>query len=811
MGCKSPASFSPEKIYDEAQLKLKRGDLKGAVAESDAALLHFADLNGEWHWRFTLLKAEALVQQRLNKDALVLLAPGLPQSLENTDLGVWEKLTKGSANCFLLNFAEADQLLRQAATLAAASHPDLKGEVTLRQGTLAFVRGDIPSAEGAYSQTLVLARGEHSQFLEAAALGSLGLIATRQEHYDEAIDRNQQALQLSRELHAQTSVAKILVNLGWEYLELGDYENALVLFKQAVEDARLTGRFSAQINTEINIGNVYHGQGNFSDARSAYDHALALARAHDEKTSVVLCLQNLAIVNLESGNSETSEAQIQEANSLVQLGQDNTLALNSSLISGRISSGEKDYRRAQEYFQRVIHDPSGRNALRWQAEARSAQAYSLEGKKPQAEKEFIESLKTIDDVRSSVTREESRLSFLSNAISFYSAYIDFLVSQNRWDDALEIAELSRARTLAEGLGEAPKSLEFPLKSFHPRQIARKQKATLLFYWIGQKHSYLWAIAPTSTRTFTLPPAQEINALVKPYREAAAKSADVLATDTATGKKLYSMLIEPAEKLIAANSRVVILPAESLYGLNFETLIVPGPQPHFWIEDATITSASSLTLLAAASALSATFSGKTLLLVGDTVQPSADFPALPQASAEMKQIEQYFPAKQSLILKGAQATPTAYLTSDPRRFAYLHFVTHGTASQTRPLESAVILSKEGDGYKLYARDIVNHPLHAELVTISACTGAGTRAYSGEGLVGLSWAFLRAGAHNVIAALWEVSDSSTPQLMNEMYSGLSGGKDPATALRAAKLSLLHRANGDVFKKPFYWAPFQLYAGS
>jgi len=46
-------------------------------------------------------------------------------------------------------------------------------------------------------------------------------------------------------------------------------------------------------------------------------------------------------------------------------------------------------------------------------------------------------------------------------------------------------------------------------------------------------------------------------------------------------------------------------------------------------------------------------------------------------------------------------------------------------------------------------------------------AGTRAYSGEGLVGLSWAFLRAGAHNVVAALWEVSDASTPQLMDRLY--------------------------------------------
>jgi CHAT domain-containing protein len=141
---------------------------------------------------------------------------------------------------------------------------------------------------------------------------------------------------------------------------------------------------------------------------------------------------------------------------------------------------------------------------------------------------------------------------------------------------------------------------------------------------------------------------------------------------------------------------------------------------------------------------------------------------------------------------------------------VHFVTHGTASRTRPLESAVILSPEGDSYKLYARDIVTRHLRAELVTISACYGSGSRAYSGEGLVGLSWAFLRAGAHNVIGALWEVADApATPELMDSLYKELNQGKDPATALRNAKLTLLHSSN--VFAKPFYWAPFQLYAGS
>jgi CHAT domain-containing protein len=202
----------------------------------------------------------------------------------------------------------------------------------------------------------------------------------------------------------------------------------------------------------------------------------------------------------------------------------------------------------------------------------------------------------------------------------------------------------------------------------------------------------------------------------------------------------------------------------------------------------------------------------LLLLGNAIAPNPDYPELRKASVEMESVEKNFSPPQQKILARETATPTAYLSGKPEQFSYIHFVAHGTASRTSPLDSAIVLSKSGpedDSFKLYARDIIHQPLHAELVTISTCYGAGSRAYSGEGLVGLSWAFLRAGAHNVIGALWEVSDVSTPQLMDELYGDLARGKTPDIALRDAKLKLLRSSTA--FRKPFYWAPFQLYTGS
>jgi CHAT domain-containing protein len=267
-------------------------------------------------------------------------------------------------------------------------------------------------------------------------------------------------------------------------------------------------------------------------------------------------------------------------------------------------------------------------------------------------------------------------------------------------------------------------------------------------------------------------------------------------------------------------------------LNFETLIVSTPQaelrpgtpagsqPHYWIEDVTLSSASSLRMLKAFHAAHSKGTGN-LLLFGDAIASSEDFPQLPEAAIEMEKIGKHFPSGQEQAFSRERANPPAYLASQPEHFSYIHFVAHGTASSLSPLDSAIVLSRAGalktdaskagaeeDSFKLYARDIIHHPLQAELVTVSTCRSAGTRAYSGEGLVGLSWAFVRAGAHNVIGALWDVSDASTPQLMDELYGELKKGETPDSALRHAKLTLLRSGT---FRKPFYWAPFQLYTGS
>ena len=238
-----------------------------------------------------------------------------------------------------------------------------------------------------------------------------------------------------------------------------------------------------------------------------------------------------------------------------------------------------------------------------------------------------------------------------------------------------------------------------------------------------------------------------------------------------GRRLYELLVAPASKLIGQETRIMVLPDPSLASLNFETLIVPGETLHFWIEDVTLTTASSLTLLAKVFSAYKTERRRQLLLLGNT-EPVDAFPALAKAHEEMQRVRTVLSSKSGGSFGRETGDTGGFSTKQCGRYTYVHFVTHGIASVTRPLDSAVILSTDGDHTNLCTAILFIYRFKANLVTISACEGASGRAYSGEGLVGLSWAFLRAGAHNVVGALWEVNDSAAPQIM-ERFTGESAG--------------------------------------
>lgn len=803
-------SGSPDAALVQIRDEMRRGQLDAALHDVDAAFARYQS-GPELAARFRVQKAHILMLRGSYSESLQLLNEPLPAALVRSDSEVQRKMVQGLALNYLQQFDTSDQAIAEAEKMVATTRSALIGDVAQARGTLELNRGNYSRAAAAFQVAAADARQRNLPRAELNAVASLGNVAMWQEHYDEALDHFKLALEKSRSVGAAVVEAKTLGNLGWNYSAVGDFDNAETLLSDAVKKSAQAGLVGDQTYWLTSLAGVYFQQHRYAEADSLAHKAYLLAEGQDDKGTVTQCLNTLSEIALAIGHLDNAEKSNREATQIENAGLDQFGINYSQLIEGRVEAGRRHHQAAKASFQKLLADPKAETALKWEAHARLAQVFAAEKQPAKAEREFRRAIETVQNAQRSVQRDEFRVSFLSSAIEFYDAYVNFLVEQKRPLDALKIADRSRAQTLEVGLSASTPRGSVQ-SAFNPQAIARRLNATLLFYWLGESRSYLWVITSRKTSLVTLAGSAEIDATVKSYRQSFLEPRDPVEAGNADGKKLYSLLIEPAEKLIPRNSRVVILPDGGLNSLNFETLIVPGPQPqvkpHYWIEDATITTANSLALLSRASLAPPLKDGR-LLVVGDALAASTDFPPLPQAGKEVGLLENYFSPTQRLELTGANATATRFLSSQPEKFAFLHFATHGTASRTRPLESAVILSPEGDSYKLYARDVVKHPLAAYLVTISACNGAGTKSYAGEGLVGLSWAFLRAGTHNVIAGLWEVSNASTPQLMDELYKDLHAGQDPATALRNAKLTLLH-SNGN-YRRPFYWAPFLLYSGS
>ncbi len=802
------ARRTPQTVFDHASQAFLHGDLAAATDEAESGYKQFHELSPDWAWKFRILEGNALIWRGLSDRVLALMTNEAAPPPAG-ELAIQKARLEGLAYVYQNRLPEADRKLQGAEQLCAAATFSACEEVISARGGLEMERGHFESAHHLFEQALADARARGDRFLEANALSSVGWSALQQEHFDEALDWFGSAYQRSTAIDAESITQTLLGNMGWAYYRLGEPERALGLFLDAQSRARRTGMTTDEVKWLTTAGYVYLDARDYTAARKSYVEALDLAQKTNSKEDIINVLMSLALVSERTGALQQARDYAEQTIAMVPADGNPLDLLYPLLVKGQVAARMHDTAQADKIFHEIEQDPKSHVFLKWEAEHSLGRLYEDESKPELADGEYRAALSTFETARSSLQHEESSLPFPANASGIYDDYITFLVSKGKTAEALGVAEYSRGRTLAEGLELLQKGTTFKPDATNPQATARRAGGTILFYWLGEKQSYLWAITGQKTSLIPLPPKTQIDATVQRYRKALADQQEFLQSTDDDGRALYRALVEPAKGLLPKDAKVFIIPDGSLNRLNFETLLVPDPTPHYWIEDVTITDASSLHVLAASRAVGKS-SGK-LLLLGNAVGASTDYPELRKAGAEMGSIEKHFPPANQQVFARDQATPPAYLTGKPEQFSYIHFVAHGTASRMSPLDSAIVLSKAGaedDSFKLYARDIIHHPLRAQLVTISTCYGAGSRAYSGEGLVGLSWAFLRAGAHNVIGALWEVSDVSTPQLMDELYTELEKGKTPDAALRDAKLSLLHSS---AYRKPFYWAPFQLYTGS
>jgi len=325
---------------------------------------------------------------------------------------------------------------------------------------------------------------------------------------------------------------------------------------------------------------------------------------------------------------------------------------------------------------------------------------------------------------------------------------------------------------------------------------------------------------------------------------------------AASNALYKGAIEPAAAVIG-DKRILVVADGALNYIPFEALVKNSDGPdyaslNYLVKTNEIVYSPSASVIAAIRQGAASTAGKAMLVVADPVfsadDPRAKGGSAAASSGETRGLGLGLEAAVNDVSPDAAATSGGLRLArlagtrteadeisaiaktgggqadlwtdlnasednvksrDVSNYRYVHVATHGLLDAERPQFTGVVLSlvgnKTNDGF-LRTDEIFNLKLGSPLVMLSACeTGLG-KEKRGEGVIGLTRAFMYAGAPTVGVSLWSVADKSTADLMTDFYKRLLVATPQASgaAMRDAQLAMI---NGKKYSAPFYWAPFVL----
>ncbi len=342
-----------------------------------------------------------------------------------------------------------------------------------------------------------------------------------------------------------------------------------------------------------------------------------------------------------------------------------------------------------------------------------------------------------------------------------------------------------------------------------RALLSGNRGLLAYFW-GDSLAYGWWISRGSIRVARLGPVDSLAPLVDFLHDALMSGASDSVWVPAA-RNAYRRLVAP---LAPDTGEVIVVPDGLLARIPFEALWPEGlPAP--WGADRRVVYGPSATVLLALAGDSSHAWTRTLLAVANPVPHGGPTPLdqvafrgvsdalapLPFGEEEARAIGRIFQTGGADLLIGTQAGRNQWLGLHPERYRYLHFATHALVSEVRPELTHLVLADGG----LDLSAIQRLRLKADLVTLSACeTGLGTR-FRGEGMIGLSHAFLAAGSRHVVVTLWRVEDRATRDFMVEFYAEIHAGADPAEAIQAVRRRWM--LGGGANARPSRWAPFIL----
>ena len=772
-------------------------------------------------------------------------------------------------------------------------------------GELYIDRGEYQKALDYFNQALVKHRNVNDRSGEAVALSNIGNVYGRLGDYQQELVFYDQAIARQRALGEGAGQAITLNNIAHAYSNLGDKQKALEFYKQSLELRRAANDLRGEAITLNNIGSIYQNLGDDQKALDYYNQSLTISQRTQNRRGQAIAINNIAFTYKKLGDSpkareyfnqslailrdlgnRSEEAQaiyniarlerdrgnLGEAHSYIE----QTLALVESLRTSVASQQLRaSFFASVRQYQEFNIDLLMR--LHKQRPSEGFDAAALQASENSRARSLLELLKEAHaEIRHGVDPSliERERQLRQEVADKAERQMRLISAKHTEEQAVAAAKELNALTTAYEQLQAQIRLASPrysaLTQPHPLGLKEIQtevlddETLLLEYFLGDEKSLLWAVTPTSIKSFELAKRAEIDEAARRVFEVLTARNQNIPNETPAQRKqrldqadadypkvsstLSQMLLGPVASELK-NKRLLIVSDGVLQYVPFAAL--PEPKADVGIFDPLIAGHEIISLPSASvlpvlrqEAADRQAPSKTIAVLADPVFSSNDSRLVASARRQTPAVDKTSPmadvqrsaaesglldfvrlrfsrqeadditrlADGSMELKALDFAASRAVATNPDigRYRIVHFATHGLINNQHPELSGVVLSlvdQQGHPQNGFLRlyDIYNLKLTADLVVLSACQTALGKEIKGEGLVGLTRGFMYAGAPRVVASLWQIDDRATAELMRRFYAGMLGQKlRPAAALRAAQASMLKEKR---WQAPYYWAAFTL----
>jgi CHAT domain-containing protein len=678
----------------------------------------------------------------------------------------------------------------------------------------------------------------------ADALNNMGMLMGSVERHQQALENYQQSLKIYREIDEPDGILTALGNIGIEYAEMNQYVQAEKYYRQALPLSQQQKNTTAEINTLLNLGNTLNNQGKLKEALDYFHQGLDLASKFNDPDQI--WSMHLGIGdNYE--RQEKYEIALDHYEKALEILEGMRGSLQTTQYKTSFFADKRYIYESIVHLLCILHqqDPvKGYDKRAFQYAERAKARVFLD-----LMTESLQSVRSGVD-QSLLSQQEKILTDLAqleknlhNVLSQDGIGKDSVALIREQIKKSEQAYDNIQRELRENNPKyANLTYPQPLNLEEVQSLIPDDHTVILNYFTGDISSALWAIKKDTYKLIILPEENVLKDKIELLRFALSDpSVNETSPFTMCSFNLYNDLIYPVHDSIKKDDELIIIPDGILHYLPFEILYSEPVDPEevvLWDEMPYLVLENPISYSPSASIWagivqerenqSPVYSAR-LLAFGDPVFTNKDRQEIySDSDSTQSSIVIGGQTLERLIYSGEEVKNIAVLFKDQkydiylRRLAsefnvklkvsngyrYIHFATHGLINERQPDFSALVFSRNensGEDGLLYAAEIFNLKFETDLVVLSACqTGLG-KMIRGEGMIGLSRAFMYAGAPTVLASLWRVSDQSTSLLMKEFYKNLIKEEmNKSDALRRAQIEMIE---DEQFAHPFYWAPFVL----